>query len=325
MRGFILTALLSAACLASAPPAAAQAWPAKPVRFIVTFTAGGAADLTARILGEKLAETWKQQVIVENRGGGNGSVGVEAAMRSPADGYTYLLLANTHVINVALYQKLSYDLFRDFNPVLMTTAAPLLLAANPRLPASNIAEVTAALRARPGKIDIATCGIATAHHFAMEIYKHATKTFAVHIPHRGCSPAVVDTVSGVVDIVMVSLPAGLPFVNQGKLKAIGITARQRSPSAPSIPTFRESGLKELADYEVDNYYGLMAPAGTPREILARVEADTRKALEAPDVRKRLAGAGLDPFVLGPEQMVAAMRNDVTKFKRAIEVAGIKPE
>ena len=315
----LLVALLQSA------NAVAQDWPAKPVRFIVTFTQGGAADLTARIIGDKLGELWKQQVVVENRGGGNGSVGVEAVQRSAPDGYTFLLLANTHVINVALYPKLSYDLTRDFAPVMMTTAAPLMLAVNPRVAASNIAQFTQALRERPGKLDVATCGIATAHHFAMEMYKHATKTFAVHIPHRGCSPAVIDTVSGVVDVVMVSLPAGLPFVKQGKLKALGITSKERSPNAPDIPTFRESGVPELANFEVENYYGFMAPAGTPKTILTRLEADIRKVLGLPDVKTRLAGSGLDAYVLGPEQMIKTINLDVEKFKQAIKVANIKPE
>ncbi len=321
----LLTAAASLTIATAATLATAQTWPAKPVKIIVTFTTGGAADLTARILGEKLSDTWKQQVVVENRGGGNGSVGVEAVQRSPADGYTYLLLANTHVINVALYPKLPFDLFQDFAPVLMTTAAPLMMAVNPRVKATSIAEITNDLRARPGKVDIATCGVATAHHFAMELYKHATGTFAVHIPHRGCSPAVVDTVSGVVDIVMVSLPAGLPFVKQGKLRAIGITSKERSPSAPDIPTFRESGMKELAQFEVENYYGLMAPAGTPPDILRKMEADVRSALGAADVKTRLSGAGLDPYVLGPAQMTAQLRADIEKFKEAIKVANIKPE
>ncbi len=321
----LITTLASPLIAMLATIADAQTWPAKPVKIIVTFTTGGAADLTARILGERLGDIWKQQVIVENRGGGNGSVGVEAVQRSPADGYTFLLLANTHVINVALYPKLPFDLFQDFAPVLMTTAAPLMMAVNPRIKATNIAEITQDLRARPGKVDIATCGVATAHHFAMEIYKHATSTSAVHIPHRGCSPAVVDTVSGVVDIVMVSLPAGLPFVKQGKLRAIGITSKDRSPSAPDIPTFRESGIKELAQFEVENYYGLLAPAGTPTEILRKMEGDVRGALAAPEVKARLSGAGLDSYILGPAQMTAQMRADVEKFKDAIKAANIKPE
>jgi tripartite-type tricarboxylate transporter receptor subunit TctC len=321
----LATTLACAAALAVAGPAAAQEWPAKPVKFLVTFTQGGAADLTARILGEKLGDLWKQQVVVENRGGGNGSVGVEAVQRSPADGYTFLVLANTHVINVALYPKLPFDLFRDFSPVMMTTAAPLMLVVNPRVKATSIAEFTQELRAKPAKLDVATCGIATAHHFAMEMYKYATKTFAVHIPQRGCSPAVIDAVSGVVDIAMVSLPAGLPFVKQGKLRALGITSRDRSPNAPEIPTFRESGVKELAGFEVENYYGLMAPAGTPPAILAKLEADVRRVLALPDVKQRLAGAGLDPFVLPPDRMTALMKSDVEKFREAIRLAGIKPE
>jgi tripartite-type tricarboxylate transporter receptor subunit TctC len=321
------TALLLTGALVAiwATVAAAQSWPTKPVRIIVTFTTGGAADLTARILGEKLSDTWKQQVIVENRGGGNGSVGVEAVQRSPADGYTFLVLANTHVINVALFPKLPFDLFQDFAPVMMATAAPLMMAVHPRVKATDIAGITQELRARPGKIDIATCGVATAHHFAMEIYKHATQTSAVHIPHRGCSPAVVDTVSGVVEVVMVSLPAGLPFVKQGKLRAIGITSKERSPSAPDIPTFRESGMKELAQFDVENYYGLLAPTGTPADILRKMEADVRSALAASDVKARLSGAGLDPYILGPQQMTAQIRADVEKFKEAIKVANIKPE
>ena len=313
------------AALVLAGGALAQEWPAKPVRFIVTFTQGGAADLTARILGDKLSEVWKQQVVVENRGGGNGTIGVEAVMRAAPDGYTFLLRANSHVINVAIQPKLSYDFDRDFAPVVMVTAAPLLMVANPRFAAKNLDELTAQLRARPGKIDVVTCGVATVHHLAMELYKHATKTFAVHIPQRGCTPAVVDVVAGVVDVGMVSLPAGLPFVRQGKLTAIAITSKERSHSAPEIPTFRESKAKELARYEIDNYYGFMAPRGTPAEILAKLEADTRRVLEMADVQKRIAGAGMDPFVLGPQDMVKLMRADVEKFKQTIRAANIQPE
>lgn len=318
-------ALALAAGLAVSASALAQAdWPNRPVKFIVTFTQGGAADLTARILGERLTDVWKQQVIVENRGGGNGTIGVEAAMRSPADGYTYLLLANTHVINMAVHAKLPYDLFRDFAPVLMTTTAPLLFAVNPRMKASNVPELTAELRAKPGKIDVVSCGIATAHHFALEMYKVATKTFAVHIPQRGCSPAVVDVVGGVVDVAVVSLPAGLPFIRQGKLKAIAITGRERSPNAPEIPTMRETG-KELAGYELENYYGLLAPVGTNAEIIRKVEADVRRVMAMPEVQKRLSGAGMDPFILPPDRMVATMRADVDKFKQIAKAANIQAE
>lgn len=317
--------LAAAASLLVAGTACAQEWPSKPVRFIATFGAGGAADLTPRIIGERLSDLWKQQVVVENRGGGNGNVGVEAAMRSPADGYTVLVLANTHVINMALYPKLPYDLTRDFVHAVMVTSAPLALVANPRVKASNIVEMTQEFRARPGKIDVVTCGIATAHHFAMEIYKHSTRTFSVHIPQRSCAGAVTDVVSGTVDLAMVSLPAALPFIKQGKLKPIGITSKERSPNAPDIPTFHESKMKELVNFDISNYYGFSFPAGTPKEIVAKLEADTRKVMGSPELKARLAGAGLDPYILGQQQTLEVIRADVEKFRQAIKIANIQPE
>jgi tripartite-type tricarboxylate transporter receptor subunit TctC len=318
-----------AACVAAvaslALPAKAQEFPAKPVRIIVPYTQGGAADLTARVVGEKLAELWKQQALVENRGGGNGVIGVEAVMRAPADGYTLLMLASGTVVNVAVYPKPTYDLARDFVPVLMATATPMVLAAHPRVPAATLRELVAELRAKPGRYDIASCGVATSHHFAVEMFKHATKTFAVHIPHRGCAGATTDAVAGQLDLVLTSLPAALPFVKQGKLKAIAITPKDRSPIAPDVPTFRESGLPELADFNLDIYYGFMAPAGTPREVLAKLEGDVRRVMALPEVRTRLAGAGLDPYVLGPADMAKVLRDDVEKYRRAVKVANIRPE
>jgi tripartite-type tricarboxylate transporter receptor subunit TctC len=315
--------LLAIAGLGVSASSAAQDYPSKPVHIIVTYTAGGAADVSARIIADKLSEFWKQQVLVENRGGGNGSVGAEQAKRSPPDGYTLLLMAAGHVFSSALEPKLGYDLQKDFAPVVMTTVSPMLLAVNPRVKAGNMRELTALLRANPGKFDIASCGVASAHHFAAEIYKSATGTFAVHIPHRGCSPAVVDTVSGQIDIVMTSLPTALSFVRQGKLRAIGITSRERSAIAPDIPTFRESGLKELADYQIDIYYGLMAPAGTPRDITSKIEADVRRAMVLPDVKARVEAAGMDPFLLSPSQMSSLIGKDLDRFRQAIRVANIR--
>lgn len=319
-----LAVLFGIACCAIAP-VHAQDWPTKPVKLIVTFTTGGAADITARVLGDKLSELWKQQVVVENRIGAGGNIGVETVYRSAPDGYTLLLASNTHAINMALYPKLPFDLTRDFASLGLTTSTPIVIAVHPSVKVDNLKEFTALLRSQPGKLSYATCGVATAHHFAMELYKHATKTFAVHIPHRGCSPAVVDAAGGQVDVVVASLAAVLPFVKQGKLKAIALTTRERSPSAPDIPTMRESGVPELANYEVENYYGLMAPAATPKEVQAKIEADLKKVLAMPDVKQRLNNAGLDYFIQGPEQMSATLKSDIEKFKRAIDIAGIKPE
>ena len=321
--------LVSTACIAAllfcAAHAAAQNFPAKPVKVIVTFTVGGAADLTARLIGDRLADMWKQQVVVENRIGAGGRIGVEAVHRSAPDGYTLLLFSNTHVINQALYKDQGFDLLKDFAPLGLTTSTPMVLAANPRVPIKSVKEFTELLRAQPGKVDYTTCGVATAHHFAMELYKHATNTYAVHIPHRGCSPAVADTVGGQIDLVVASLAAVLPFAKQGKLHIIGLTSEKRSPSAPEYPTFRESGLPELKDFAVENYYGFMAPAGTPKEVQAKIEADIRQVLAVREFVTRLNNAGLDLFQYSPAQMTALVRADVDKFAAAIKIANIKPE
>ena len=321
--------LVSTACIAAllfcAAHAAAQNFPAKPVKVIVTFTVGGAADLTARLIGDRLADMWKQQVVVENRIGAGGRIGVEAVHRSAPDGYTLLLFSNTHVINQALYKDQGFDLLKDFAPLGLTTSTPMVLAANPRVPIKSVKEFTELLRAQPGKVDYTTCGVATAHHFAMELYKHATNTYAVHIPHRGCSPAVADTVGGQIDLVVASLAAVLPFAKQGKLHIIGLTSEKRSPTAPEYPTFRESGLPELKDFAVENYYGFMAPAGTPKEVQAKIEADIRQVLAAREFVTRLNNAGLDLFQYSPSQMTALVRADVDKFAAAIKIANIKPE
>ena len=317
--------IFAALALCAAGAVNAQSYPGKPVRIIVTFTVGGAADLTARLVGDKLGELWKQQIIVENRIGAGGRIGAEAVQKSPPDGHTLLLLANTHAINQALYKDQAYDLLKDFAPLGLATSTPMVLAVHPRMTVKTVREFTELLRSSPGKIDYATCGVATAHHFAMELYKHATKTYAVHIPHRGCSPAVSDAVGGQIDVVVASLAAVLPFARQGRLRIVGLTSRERSPNFPDGPTFRESGIPELKDFEVENYYGFAAPVATPKELTAKIEADLRRVMALPELVARLNGAGLDPFQKTPGEMTAILRADIAKFQRAIEVAGIKPE
>ena len=314
------------ALLFSAASAAfAQAYPSKPVRIMVTFTTGGAADITARVVADQLGRMWNQQVVVENRIGAGGNIGVEAVFRAPADGYTVLMASNTHAINQALYKNLPFDLVRDFASLGLTTSTPIVLAVNPRVPVKNLREFTALLRSKPGSVAYSTCGIATAHHFAMELYKYDTKTFAVHIPHRGCSPAVTDAVGGQVDVVIASLAAVLPFAKQDKLRIIGLTTKDRSPSVPDIPTFRESGVPELKAYGVENYYGFMVAAATPRDIQQKLTDDIKKVLAIPEVKTRLNGAGLDLYPSTPEQMSNLLRSDIVAFKKAIEIADIKPE
>ena len=320
-RTVLASVLLSIGTVAGA----AEPWPTKPVRIIVTFTPGGAADISARVVADKLTEMWKQQVIVENRIGAGGNIGAEAVYRSQPDGYTLLLASGAQPINVALYPKLPFDLFRDFAPIALVASTPMAIAVHPSVKDENLRDLTDRLRAQAGKAQYATCGVATAHHFAFELYKFQTKTTATHIPYRGCAAAVVETVGGQVDTVLTSLATVLPHRKTGKLKVLAVTSKNRSTSAPDIPTFRESGIPELKDYGTDIYYGFMAPAATPKDVLAKIEADIHRVMALPDVRQRLTGAGIDVFVTTSAEMGAVLRNDVDQIRKIVDFAGIKPE
>ena len=311
--------LVASACLAQTP------YPNRPVRIVVTFTPGGAADFTARLLADKWSELWQQQVIVENRIGAGGSIGAEVVQKAPADGYTLLLIASAHAFNAALYPKLPFDILKDFVPVGLATSTPIALAVNPRLAVNNLAEFTTLLQAQPHKLSYATCGVATTQHLAMELYKFETKTDALHVPYRGCGPAVVDAVGGQIDVVASSLTTVLPHAKAGKLRVLAITSMNRSSSAPDVPTFRESGVAALKDYEVEVYYGLMARAGTPPDIVARLQADLRKIIGTPEFAGRLSTAGIDMFAKSAPEMAAIMSADVARFREVIAQAGIRPE
>jgi tripartite-type tricarboxylate transporter receptor subunit TctC len=321
----LLQTFLGALALCAAAQAAAQLYPAKPVRLIVTFAPGGAGDITGRLVGDKLAELWKQPVVIENRVGAGGRIGVEAVFRSEPDGYTLLLASNSHITNQVLLKDLGYDLVKDFAMLGLVTSTPMVLAVTPKVQARSVKEFTDMVRANPGKIDYATCGVATIMHFTGELYKHATKTFVVHIPHRGCGPAAAALAGGQIDVALTSMAPVLPFARQGRVRMLGITTGERSPAAPDVPTFRESGIPELKDFVVENYYGFMAPAATPKEVQAKIHADLRRVMSAPDLLSRMANAGLDVFQRTPEQMRELYRADIQIFARAAAVADIKPE
>jgi tripartite-type tricarboxylate transporter receptor subunit TctC len=321
----LLQTFLGALALCAAAQAAAQTYPAKPVRLVVTFAPGGAGDITGRLVGDKLAELWKQPVVIENRVGAGGRIGVEAVFRSEPDGYTLLLASNSHITNQVLLKDLGYDLVKDFAMLGLVSSTPMVLAVTPKVQASSVKEFTDLARANPGKIDYATCGVATIMHFTGELYKHATNTFVVHIPHRGCGPAASALAGGQIDVALTSMAPILPFARQGRVRMLGITTGERSPAAPDVPTFRESGIPELKDFVVENYYGFMAPAATPKEVQAKIQADLRRVMSAPDLLSRMANAGLDVFQRTPEQMRELYRADIQTFARAAAVADIKPE
>lgn len=318
----VLVFLVAAVC---GELAIAQDYPLRPVRIIVTFPAGGAADIVARVFGARLSEMWKHQVIVENRVGGGGSVGTEAVYRANPDGYTLLLATTTHIINHVLLTKLSFNFTKDFHALAVVTAAPAIIAVHPSVPANNLRQLTAMLKAAPGKYDYTACNMASPFHFAMEMYKYELGIDALHIPHRGCAPAAADTVAGQIKILVTNAPSILPFVKQGRLKPIALLSRDRSPSVPDVPTARESGIPELKDFYLESYYGFMAPLGTPAPVLAKLEADVLSVAAQPEARKKLEGAGMDMLVLDSMAMMKQIHADAEKYARVAKLAGIKSE
>jgi tripartite-type tricarboxylate transporter receptor subunit TctC len=318
--------ILSLALACFTGGALAQDYPSRPVRLIVTFTPGGGADTTARIFAERLSDLWKQQVLVENRPGAGGSIGAEAVHKSPPDGYTLFLATNTHIINQVVYPKLPFDFTRDFTPIAIVTNGPMVIAVNPsQVQAKDMKEFITMLKSAPGKHSYASCNVASPHHFGMEMLKHAMTIDALHVPHKGCGPAVTDAVAGHIGIVVATLPPAVPFFKQARLRPIALLSAERSPSAPDIPTVRESGIPELRDFSLESYYGFMAPPATPAAIASKVEADVLRLTTQPELRKRLEGAGMDLFVRNAREMMVLIRADHEKYAKAAKAANIRAE
>ena len=300
-------------------------FPSRPVKLIVTFTPGGAADVTARIFAEKLAVLWKQGVIVENKAGAGGSIGAEFVFRAPADGYTLLLATNTHIINQVLIPKLAFDFTKDFVPLGLVTSAPMLIAVNPQLKVHHLSELTKLIKAEPGKHAYAACNMASPHYFAMAIYMNTMKLEATNIPYKGCTPAVADTLGGQVNIVAASIPAVVSFIKQGTLNPIALLSSKPSPALPGVPTVADSGIAELKNFSLDNYYGFMAPMGTPAGLQKKIEEDIKTVAMMMDTKSRLEVAGLEPFVLNSTEMMKLIRADEQKYAQAAKQSNIKAE
>jgi len=303
--------------------AAAQTYPTKPVRIIVTFPPGGPSDFVGRALAQKLTEAWGQQAIVDNRAGAGGVVGVEAAARANPDGYT-LLQGQTGgmSINLALLPKLSYDPFRDFAPVSMLVINPQMLVAHPSLPVKTVKELVALAKTRPGQISYASAGYGTTQHLGMEMLKVMAGIDLLHVPYKGTSPALVDLFSGQVSLNFTSMPAVLPHVKAGKLRGIAVGSAKRSPAAPEVPTVAESG---VPGFEYVAWYGLFAPAGTPQAIISRINSQVVKALGDADLSQRLASQDAEPSPSTAEGLGKYLREDHERWKKVIRSAGIKFE
>lgn len=318
---FLLLGVLSA-------PVVAQEYPNRPVKIVVTYTAGGGADTTARIFAESLTALWGEQVIVENRPGMGGAIGAAYVQKSAADGYTLLLAANTHIINQVVYRDVKFDITdpAQFTPIALITNGPILIAVNTdKVKAKDMKEFVSLLKSAPGKYTYSACNVASAHHFGMEMIKHELRLYAVHIPHRGCGPAVADVAAGHVDIAVSTLPPTMGFVKQGKLRAIATLSEKRSPSAPELPTVRESGIPELKDVFLESYYGIMAPGGLAANLQKKLEADVLKVAAMPELRTRLERSGVDMFVHDSKTMSRMLKSDHVKLANTAKAANIKEE
>jgi tripartite-type tricarboxylate transporter receptor subunit TctC len=314
--------LLCAALAAVFSPAQAQQYPTKPVRLVVPSAPGGGTDITARIVAPKLSEFLGQQVVVENRGGAGTMIGSEAVARAAPDGYTLLMGISTLAINPAMYKKVPYDALKDFAPISQVVSLSNLLVTHPSLPAKTVKELVAFARARPGRINYASAGVGTNPHLSVELFLSMAGLRMVHVPYKGSGQGIVDVVAGHVPVMMPSILTGLPHAKTGRLRGLGVTGSKRAGAAPEIPTIAEAG---VPGYEAVQWFGVLAPTGTPREIVARLHGEIVRALQAADVRGRLTADGADPVGSSPEEFAAFLRAETAKWAKVVRDAGIQPE
>jgi tripartite-type tricarboxylate transporter receptor subunit TctC len=307
-----------------ATAASAQPWPQKPVRIIVPFAPGGASDLMPRLVGEKLSAAWNQPVVIENRPGAAGNIGMEAGAKSPPDGYTLLSAPNGNlVVNPHMYSKLAYDVFKDLAPVTRIAAVQNVLVVHPEVPATTVKELVALARAKPGSLNFASPGNGSQAHVAVELMKLQLGLDLVHVPYQGVGPAMKDLLGGRISLMVAQLPSALPQVKAGKLRALGVASAAPLPALPDVPTIAAAA--PLPGFEAVSWYALMAPAGTPKELLEKIHADTARALQLPEVRERLAGMGADPSGESPAELAARIKSEYDRWGEVVRKANIKAD
>ncbi len=301
---------------------AADAYPQRSIRLIVPYPAGGAGDIVGRLLSSRLTESLGQQIVIDNRGGGAQLIATEIAAKAPADGYTLFLASATHAINPGLRKKLPYDTIRDFSSITMVASSPLVFVANPALGVSNIRELVAAAKGQPGRIAYASSGPGTGGHLAVELLSWMAGIKFTHVPYKGAAPALVDVIGGQVQIMCTSPLPAMPHVKAGKLRALAMTGGMRSRATPEIPTVAEAG---FAGYEASLWYALLAPAGTPRTIIARLHAETVKIVKSPAMTEHLLALGAEPIGSSPQELDVYLRAEIDRWTKLIARAQIRPD
>jgi tripartite-type tricarboxylate transporter receptor subunit TctC len=316
-----LLVLLSVVLMAD--PAAAQSdYPSRPVRILVPSSPGGGTDILARVLADHLSRSMGGQFFVENRPGAGQMIGIEAVARAAPDGYTLLMAASTLAINPAMYRKVSYDALRDFAPITQVAGLPNVLLVHPSLPVRSLQELVALAKDKPGHLTYASAGIGTSPHMGMELFKSMAGIDLVHVPFRGTGPAVTEMLSGRVPVGLSNTLTAIPHIEGGTLRALGVTGTRRAEALPKIPTIAEAG---VPGYEAMQWYGLLAPAGTPTAIVERIAADVAAALRLPDVKERLAADGAEAVGGTPAAFAALIKEELDKWKKVAHAAGIEPQ
>ena len=326
LRRRALAVVAFASALGAIAPAHAQSWPTKAVRIVVPFPPAGTTDIVARSVAAELQKMWGQSVVIDNRPGAGGNIGSDAVAKSPPDGYTLLMgTVGTHSINASLFaqngQKMPFDPVKDFVPITLCAAVPNVMVIYPKLPVNTVPEFVAYAKANPGKINMASSGNGTSIHLTGELFKTVTGVYMVHLPYRGSAPALTDLMSGNVNVMFDNLPSAMPFIKSGRLKALAVTSKNPSPALPGVPTIEQAaGLK---DFDASSWFGLFAPAGTPRAIVDKIQTDVAKALAVPEVRERLQSQGAEPGGNTPDQFASFIRAETEKWARVVKVSNAK--
>ncbi len=317
-----ICAALSAAVFAAAlPPAVAQQYPAKPVRIIVPFAPGGGSDFTGRLAAQKLTERLGTQFQVENRSGAGGNLGAEMALKSPADGYTLLLISASYTVNPSVY-KLSFDPINDATPIIQISGGPYVVAVHPSVPANTLAEFVALAKKQPDRLAYGSAGNGSIMHVSTQYFVDTAGIKVLHIPYKGTGPALQDTIGGQVQLVFGAIPTTLPHVKAGRLRALAVTTAKRVAAAPELPTVAEVG---YPGYEVTNWHGLVGPKGLPREIVEQLNREINELIKSDDMKKMLAADGLEPAGGSPAQFAEILRNEMARWAKVVRQAGIKVE
>ncbi|MGZ8155500.1 MAG: Bug family tripartite tricarboxylate transporter substrate binding protein [Burkholderiales bacterium] len=303
----------------TAGAALAQTYPAGPMRVIVPFPPGGGTDILARAIAHKLNEAWGQPVIVDNRGGANGTIGAAAAAKAPADGHTIIVVPSGFAVNPSIYKNLPFDALKDFAPVTQLAASPLVLVVHPSFPSKSVKELIAFLKARPEEINYGSSGNGSPPHLATELFKLLTGTKMTHIPYKGAGPAAVDVIAGQIPIYFMNALQAVPHMKSGRLRALGVTSDKRFPGLPHVPTIAEAG---VPGYAMTNWYGMLVPANTPQNAIARLHAEVARILNLPDLKDRLSSEGAEVIASTPGEFAAFLRQEMAKAAKIVKASGM---